>query len=320
METAPDTVISRRTLTLVFLLIALILVASSSACSTSGDNEPSSDASPDADQLVATAETIVSRSPEVLAIEEFASDVNEFNSMVQDLENDYADVVEIFYSSFVSEDWKSKLSSLLEREQELMDAWLAIEVPAPFLGFHETITRGLAISSKTSEHYILWLNSFNRNSQDVQAPWDHGASLGIDRISIFESAEGALSHGLSVYAAQTNNSDLTMEFEAVMHYGDLFAEQYALSLIPKVKPTATPRTYPTSVTLALFNSLRMGMSHRQVQNIVGISCNLISESGGLGKEFDTAMYQCDGSGLLGANMNYMIQGGKLISKAQFGLR
>jgi hypothetical protein len=36
--------------------------------------------------------------------------------------------------------------------------------------------------------------------------------------------------------------------------------------------------------------------------------------------YTTIMYMWEGRGGLGANMNAMFQGGKLIAKAQFGLR
>ncbi len=48
---------------------------------------------------------------------------------------------------------------------------------------------------------------------------------------------------------------------------------------------------------------------------------LLSEAGAeLGSEYHAKMYMWEGSGSTGANANAMFQGGKLITKAQFGLK
>jgi hypothetical protein len=74
------------------------------------------------------------------------------------------------------------------------------------------------------------------------------------------------------------------------------------------------------VTKAQFDKIKTGMSYSQVKKIIGADCTVQSESGTKGTALHTVMYGCDGSGQLGANMNFMIQGGKLITKAQFGLK
>ena len=74
------------------------------------------------------------------------------------------------------------------------------------------------------------------------------------------------------------------------------------------------------VTKAQFSRLKTGMSLGEVEGIIGGKCSVQSETGDMGTEFHTVMYGCDGSGDFGANMNFMMQGGKLISKAQFGLK
>ncbi|WP_228766284.1 hypothetical protein [Pelagerythrobacter aerophilus] len=72
------------------------------------------------------------------------------------------------------------------------------------------------------------------------------------------------------------------------------------------------------ITLAEFSALRTGMSHAEVQEIVGSGGKLISESELAGVH--TAMYQFEGEGSLGANASVMFQNGELIQKSQFGLR
>ena len=77
---------------------------------------------------------------------------------------------------------------------------------------------------------------------------------------------------------------------------------------------------PYGVTYSQFSQLTDGMNESAVRDILNASlnCELISENSM--EDFKTSMYQCDGIGSLGANMNFMIQNGKLISKAQFGLK
>ena len=61
------------------------------------------------------------------------------------------------------------------------------------------------------------------------------------------------------------------------------------------------------------------MSLSEVKRIIGGNPVILSESGEVGSQYHTVMYGSDGKGQLGANMNFMMQGGKLTNKAQFGL-
>ena len=74
------------------------------------------------------------------------------------------------------------------------------------------------------------------------------------------------------------------------------------------------------VTKAQFDQLKVGMSLSEIKRVIGGDCVVQSESGEVGSQFHTVMYGCDGKGQLGANMNFMMQGGKLINKAQYGLQ
>lgn len=66
-----------------------------------------------------------------------------------------------------------------------------------------------------------------------------------------------------------------------------------------------------------FSRIRNGMSYKEVTSIIGGEGELLSESGE--GQYHTVMYQYWGENGGGANANIMFQGGKLISKAQFGL-
>ncbi len=82
---------------------------------------------------------------------------------------------------------------------------------------------------------------------------------------------------------------------------------------PAVSPTAGQ-----GVSAEAFNRVQAGMSLEEVQQILGAPGAVISRTDMAG--FTALMVQWNGSGNLGANMNAMFQNGRLISKAQFGLR
>jgi len=86
-----------------------------------------------------------------------------------------------------------------------------------------------------------------------------------------------------------------------------------------VDPTVPPSVaVTTGVTLANFNRLQDGMSYDEAVAILGVEGRLLSQTDLAG--IQTVMYSWTGEGSIGANMNAMFQNGKLISKAQFGLK
>ena len=93
-----------------------------------------------------------------------------------------------------------------------------------------------------------------------------------------------------------------------------------------VQPTSTEQNNSstieedTKMTLEEFNKIETGMTYEQVVEIVGVEGTVLSETDITGNEqYKTTMYSWDGDGSLGANANVTFQGGKVISKAQFGL-
>ena len=82
----------------------------------------------------------------------------------------------------------------------------------------------------------------------------------------------------------------------------------------------SPGYNPPTISLEEFNAIRTGMEYQEVFDIVGSRGTLMSESGSeLGDQYYTALFSWDGEGSIGANANVMFQGGKVTSKAQFGL-
>lgn len=70
------------------------------------------------------------------------------------------------------------------------------------------------------------------------------------------------------------------------------------------------------VTMANFNKIKNGMRYEEVVKILGKEGEVLSETEAGG--YKTVMYKWDGEGF--SNLNAMFQNGKLISKAQFGLK
>lgn len=72
------------------------------------------------------------------------------------------------------------------------------------------------------------------------------------------------------------------------------------------------------ITLAKYNSIQTGMTYGEVTRILGKSGTELSSNDIAG--IKTVMYMWENSNPSEGNMNAMFQDGKLIAKAQFGLR
>lgn len=71
------------------------------------------------------------------------------------------------------------------------------------------------------------------------------------------------------------------------------------------------------ITMAAYNQLKSGMSYEQAVDVLGRQGVEVSSSDVAG--YRTVMYIWTNDGTIG-NMNAMFQNGKLVQKAQFGLR
>lgn len=73
-----------------------------------------------------------------------------------------------------------------------------------------------------------------------------------------------------------------------------------------------------SLDLEKFNKIQTGMTYEEVIGIIGEEGTVMSENQ-IGN-IKTTMYSWNGKGSIGANANVTFQNGKVISKAQFGLK
>lgn len=91
--------------------------------------------------------------------------------------------------------------------------------------------------------------------------------------------------------------------------------------IARAPQTITPQVQSdnapiSGVTMANYGRIQTGMTYTQVVQILGKSGTELSSNEIAG--YRTVMYQWQGDGI--ANMNVMFQNGKVIQKAQFGLK
>lgn len=81
-------------------------------------------------------------------------------------------------------------------------------------------------------------------------------------------------------------------------------------------PSSIRGSEPPIVTLAEYEQIREGMTYEQVKTIIGTPGQELSRSDLAG--YTTVMYSWSNTN--GSNMNAMFQNGRLVNKAQFGLR
>lgn len=83
---------------------------------------------------------------------------------------------------------------------------------------------------------------------------------------------------------------------------------------------AYPDSKDVIITLDEFNQLESGMTEQEVWDIIGGQCtNTGTTDMGIGDEYVTISYGCNGNGSIGANVLLMFQGGELTTFSQHGL-
>lgn len=84
---------------------------------------------------------------------------------------------------------------------------------------------------------------------------------------------------------------------------------------------AYPDSKAVVVDLEKYNKLSSGMTEKQVWDILGGECtNTGTTDLGMGSEYVTKSYGCNGNGGIGSNVVLMFQGGKLMTMSQIDLK
>lgn len=97
-------------------------------------------------------------------------------------------------------------------------------------------------------------------------------------------------------------------------------EGFSQSAPVKTEKSKEPEN-KSAISLSEFNQIDTGMTYDEVVAIIGSDGEVLSEVDlGTGEEYKTIMYTWKGKGSIGANANITFQGGKVISKAQLGLK
>lgn len=94
-----------------------------------------------------------------------------------------------------------------------------------------------------------------------------------------------------------------------------------LAVIIFIISAMIPSGNKPTISLSEFNKISAGMTYEDVVEIIGSKGNLLSEVDlDIGSQYKTSVYMWDGEGILGANANIMFQNGKVVTKAQSGLK
>jgi len=86
---------------------------------------------------------------------------------------------------------------------------------------------------------------------------------------------------------------------------------------PKSGNTQTAPVKETGVTMEKFTTIKAGMTYEEVVAVLGKEGEEMSSNELAG--IKTVMYKWDGANVM-SNMNATFQNGKMVSKAQFGLK
>lgn len=146
--------------------------------------------------------------------------------------------------------------------------------------------------------------------QDVSAATQDAATVATGVLTAVPDLEQS---NVSVHVRDADRNNLIV----VNSNGDVKCNVFSGIGTGEIK---APGDNPDTITLEEFNQIRTGMDYQEVFDIVGGRGEMLSEVDlGLGDEYYTAIYSWTGEGSLGANANVTFQGGKVVSKAQFGL-
>lgn len=129
----------------------------------------------------------------------------------------------------------------------------------------------------------------------------------------------------SLLDAEQGAKEFSPDLPVILYLQDNDGNNYLTVADGKEKYSAF-KTYsssgynPPTITMEEYNAIKTGMTFQEVYDIVGGPGEVSSEVDlGLGEEHHTIMRKWDGEGSIGANAIITFRGGKVTSKAQFGL-
>lgn len=141
-----------------------------------------------------------------------------------------------------------------------------------------------------------------------------------NKINLLIVAAVLIGLGLACGGDKTNTTNRTNAVAATSPANVMNVATATPVKVDKSDDATTKKEAPaepaTGVTMANFNRLKTGMRYAEAVKILGSEGEVMSENEIAGHH--TIMYKWDSSGL--GNMNAMFQNGKLVQKAQFGLK
>ncbi len=171
-------------------------------------------------------------------------------------------------------------------------------------------------------------------TQEAAAEKEFQRAAALSREGRYDLSAAAIKDILSAYpktqAAEKARAILPSVEEKRVEAGQAEAAPSALPAAPKPGPERpaddTPQPPPlpwARLSLSGYNRIEPGMTYEEVIAIIGPPSQEVSRSHmegapGVMPSVETVMYVWEGT--MGANMNAMFQNGRLVSKAQFGLR
>ena len=144
----------------------------------------------------------------------------------------------------------------------------------------------------------------------------HGAEKTIDWALRVQEVWNALNGKLSAYYVSNRYllKDMISDAKAMINATDLDWE------IEKLESGQKTLEWANNVS-SLYYKIENGMTYSEVCKIIGGEGSLGSSVDmGIGSEYETEIYEWKGNGSVGANANVTFQGGKVVGKAQAGLR
>lgn len=184
------------------------------------------------------------------------------------------------------------------------------EIALQCLGDYYEEDKILSVSQREAKIEVKVLGDSSTTANETPDGWDDVRDIAEQSCSAVQSGlEGHDVKTVIVYLVDAEDNNLVSVLNGKISY-DVF----------EGADPGTAVDNPGTISLAEFNAIKTGMEYQEVFDIIGSRGTVLSEVDiGMGDEYYTIVFQWDGEGSLGANANVTFQGGKVTTKAQFGL-